>query len=618
MEKAHIYIKKILFIGICIITGYFLNLYFALFYIVPFLLLAFSLADYKITGRRPEYLFDFKRTEEYFKKGGLRELIRIVVILLAVAYNAVVWIIWGIYLIFELLTEFLYLLRNIFFWIVYGIIWFLKLFVPPLVILFKLVIHYLIKWIWWIYQISFKNIVASLRKDYYFIAAKGIILSIFTVFIFYFVGIIVEINGLIYIGVILALLPITWVFGAISLTISKSHQDTNNLSVLNSYNNGLESVRSILFYITIIVVLFIIQVLLNLLGWIPESGLSLLGVTLNLNTFITLILIFLVVITVFGVLIIPTHRLFNIFREVSIKDSVSFLEIIFRKGLQYVLLLIPSSFFSALLMVIPVIILFIALRFTLYIKDGVIDAKIGALKNAKIEAKNEIEDYIIQKRINNLTFYKSYPANIFNEIDNKSNIDYEIKNKKEELSDEEAELRLIENETAVEIEQIDDQINNELLRDANSSLVPELRNQKLILEKNLAEIKSVKKSGIRRLLIDINDLENFKLQLFIAFFFTGIWMSIFGGFVLAFVFTYLANAFYEMYLFRNDNSPSYWRLIFMEEKEKDSKQPLIGFTLLILFILLIYYLFFYINISHDFPLFNYLKGVRLSDFFKPK
>jgi len=436
-----------------------------------------------------------------------------------------------------------------------------------------------------------------------------------TVFLFYFIGIVIEINGLIYMGVILALLPVTWAFGEISLTKSKSHQDANNTSSLNSYNNGLESVRSILFYITVIIVLFIIQVLLNLLGWIPESGLSFLGVILNLNTFITIILIFLTVITIFGVIIIPTHRLFNIFREVSIKDSVLFLEIIFRKGLQYILLLIPSSFFSALLMIIPVVILFIALRFTLYIKDGVIDFRIGALKNAKTEAENEMEDYIIEKRINNLRFYKNYPINIFNEIDDRSNIDYEIRSKKEELSDEEAELRLIENETVVEIEQIDNQINNELLRDPNSSLVADLRNQKLILEQNLADIKSVKEPAIKKLLIDINDLENYKLHLFIAFFFTGVWISIFGGFVLAFVFAYLGNVFYEIYLFRNDKSPSYWRLIFMEEKEKDSKQPLIGFTLLILFILLFLYLFFYIGISLNSQLFNFLKGVRLSDFF---
>ncbi len=611
MEKAHIYIKKILFIGICIITGYFLNIYFSLYYIVPVLLLAFSLADFKITGRKPQYLFDFKRTEEYFKRGGLRDLIRIVVSMLAFAYDTLVWVIWGIYLIFELLTEFLFLLRDIFFWIIYGIIWFLKLFIPPFVILFKLIIHYLIKWNWWIYQISFRNITASLKKEYYFISAKGMVLSLFTVFIFYFIGLVVEINGLIYIGVILSLLPVTWIFGEISLTVSKGHQDTNNISALNNYNNGLESVRSILFYITVIIVLFILQVLLNLLGWIPDSGLSLLGITLNLNTFITLILFFLVIITIFGVLIIPTHRLFNIFKEVSVRDSVSFLGIIFRKGIQYMLLLIPSSFFSALLIIIPVIILFAVLRFTLFIKDEVIETRIGALNNAKIEAKNEIEEYIIQKRIDNLRFYKNYPINIFSEINNRSNIDYEIRNKKEELADEEAELKLIENETIVEIEKIDDQINNQLLRDAASSMVSDLRNQKLILEKNLAEIKSEREAGINKHIIDINDLENYKLQLLIAFFLTGVWISVFGGFVLAFVFAYLANALYEIYLFRNDSSPSYWRLIFMEEKEKDNKQPLIGFTLLVLLILLLYYLFIYINIPDNYQLFNFLKGVRL-------
>jgi len=614
MEKAYIYIKKILFIGICIISGYFLNTYLSLFLILPVLLLAFSLVDSKITGRIPEYLFNFRRTEDYFKKGGLRDLIRVPVILVAFIFNIIVWITWGIYLLFELFIDILFLVKIILFWIFYAIIWFLKLYIPPFIILYKLVIHYLIKWIWWIYQISFRNITLSLNKNYYFIAAKGIILSIFTIFIFYYIGILVEINGLIFIGIILSLLPITWVFGEISFTISKNHQESKNIKELKNYNNGLESVRSILFYITIIILLFIIQVVLNLLGWIPKSGLSLLGATLNINTFISLILIFLTVITIFGVLIIPTFRLFNIFREVSVKDSISFLGVIYRKGLQYVLLLIPSSFFSSLLIIIPTIILLIALKFSLYIKDGVIDAKINDLSNDKIEAETEIEEYKLRKRIDNLSFYKQYPGNIFRETAGRSNIGYKIRNKRDELTDEEAELKLIENETTVQIEQIENQINDELVRNENSLLVEDLRNQKLILERNFEEIRISKETKNQKLIIDIEGLENYKTQLAFALLFAGIWISIFCGLLLAFVFAYLANAFYEIYLFRNDNTPSYWKIIINEEKEKNSNQPLLGFTFLVITIILAYYFLFIIEISNIHQLFNFFNEFSLGNF----
>ncbi|MCJ7471653.1 MAG: hypothetical protein MUP02_02430, partial [Actinobacteria bacterium] len=180
MDEAYVYIKKILFIGICIITGYYLNSYFPLYFILPVLLLALSLADFKITGRKPEHLFNHRRTEEYFKRGGLRDLIRVPVILIAFIYNICVWIIWGIYLIFELFIGLLLLIKTILFWIIYAIIWFFRLYIPPVIILYKLVIHYLIKWIWWIYRISFKNMAHSLKKQHYFIAAKGTILAIFT------------------------------------------------------------------------------------------------------------------------------------------------------------------------------------------------------------------------------------------------------------------------------------------------------------------------------------------------------------------------------------------------------------------------------------------------------
>ena len=607
MEEAYVYIKKILFLGICFIAGYYLNTHISLFYVLPVLLLALSLADFKITGRKPEHLFNYRRTEEYYRKGGLRDLLRVPVVLTGFIYNMVVWVIWGVYLIFELLIGLMLLIKTILFWIIHAVIWFFRLYIPSFIILYKLVIHYLIKWIWWIYQISCRNVIHSLKKQYYFIAAKGVILSLFTIFIFYYLGILIDINGLVFIGIILSLLPITWVFGEISFAISKSRQEENNSKELTNYNNGLESVRSILFYITIIIILFVVQIMLNLLGWIPNSGFSFLGVALNINTFISIILLFLAVITLFGVIIIPTHRIFNIFREVSISDSVSFLGVIFRKGLQYILLLIPSSFFSSLLIIIPAVILIVALRFTVFIKDSVIDAKINGLTNDKIETKEEIREYEIQKRIDNLRLYKKYPQNIYREITRRSNIDYAISNKREELTDQEAELKLIENETVVEIEQIENQLNDELIRDPNSVFAQDLGNQKLILERNLEEIRNSKDIIIQKLQIDIENLDNYKIQLFIAFLFSGIWISIFCGFVLAFIFSYLANAFYEIYLFRNDNTPSYWKTIVNEEKTKNSNQPLLGFTLLILTIVAVYYLFSRLEIFNFYQVLDFIR-----------
>ena len=70
----------------------------------------------------------------------------------------------------------------------------------------------------------------------------------------------------------------------------------------------------------------------------------------------------------------------------------------------------------------------------------------------------------------------------------------------------------------------------------------------------------------------------------------------------------------KIYLFRNDNTPSYWKIIINEEKEKNSNQPLLGFTLLVITIILAYYFLFIIEISNIHQLFNFFNEFSLGNF----
>lgn len=217
MDQAYQYIKRLLVFGMCIFL-FLITVRFVPFYIsIPVLLLAFSLLHSRITGERPPHLFAFYRTDTYFKKGGLRDLIRIFVTLFGFIYDAIIWTVWGIYLVFLLFIDLLDLLKTIFYWIIHAILWFLRQFVPFIVLLYNLFIHYLVRWPWWLYQTAYFNIRYAFNKNLYRVALSGTILAVLIIFVFYYLEtILIKIPGITYIGAIISLLPITWSFGEIA------------------------------------------------------------------------------------------------------------------------------------------------------------------------------------------------------------------------------------------------------------------------------------------------------------------------------------------------------------------------------------------------------------------
>ena len=143
MEKAFQYIKRLLVFIICVILYYFSSPYVSIFVSLPVLILIFSVIHSRITGENPPHLFAYYRTEIYFKKGGLRDLIRIMVTMFGFLYDTIIWTIWGVYLVFLLLTDLIDFLKSVLYWLIHAVLWFLRQYVPFIVFLYKLFIHYI-------------------------------------------------------------------------------------------------------------------------------------------------------------------------------------------------------------------------------------------------------------------------------------------------------------------------------------------------------------------------------------------------------------------------------------------------------------------------------------------
>jgi len=595
MAKVDQYIKRLLAFLLCSLLYYFSLPYFPFFFSIPVLSLTFSLLHFRITEERPPHLFAFYRTEEYFKKGGIRDLLRILVTILGFLFDVIIWVIWGVYLVYVLFIDLLDLLKTIFFWIIHGILWIFRQYIPFVVFLYKIAIHYLIKWPWWLYRIAYRNLRFAFNGNFYRVALPGTLLAGFIIFLFYFIEIMLEgdekvLNIIKYIGIILSLLPLTWSFGEIASIRAQKTYKENYQAVKAKFQNGIEAVRSVLFYIMLFVVLVLAQLGLNLLGWIPNSGVPIGSFIFNINTLISILLLFICILIVFGVIIIPSYRIYNPFSELKFSHSATLLGTIARKFLQYITIALPSALFSAIAMVIPALIMIVVAYFTMYLKDYMVEIRVENLRSNQITTQDPVLADSYQKQIDHLIDLQQFPVNITQEMKHRGNITSELLYSKEDLKTENEEYLQVEENYEKRINPLQKEIELRLANNPADFTIDKLSSEKEQLQNQLDSFKRVKKVDIAKLNSHINYLTLKKKQIPLLYFFGGIWLVIFGGMVFAFAISYLGNVFYRIFVFKNDTKESYWLTTIAQIREKDSKQPLLGATLFIITAFLVYFM----------------------------
>jgi hypothetical protein len=579
MDKIYTYIKRLLSFSLCILIFLLSKQYVTIFISSPILLLIFSILHFRITNERPHYLFAFYRTETYFKKGGLRDLLRIFVILSGYIYDTILWLIWGIYLVFILFVDFIDFIKTILFWIIHAIIWLLLQYLPFLHLLYSVFIYYFIRWPWWLYQIAFYNLRYAFNRNSLKVSLIGTFLTVFIIFIFYFLEIYLEeVPGIIYIGIIIALLPLSWMQGEIAnIRVRKLEQEPFGL-VRNKFQNGIESVRSILFYITVFVVLLLVQLGFNLFGWIPGYGVIIGSLVFNINTFINLILIFLCVLIILGVMIIPSYRMFVPFSETSIKDTIKLIKIFPEKSLRFIAVLIPAIFYSIVVMVIPSIFVIVAYFLCITLKETVLEVRINKLKMEQSILKNPVEAYEVGKQIDQMNYLILYPSGIWQDMENRKSLKMENELYREDIEAREVELLSFKERVKKKISELDFQIKIKTSQNPSDISLSKMIAEKNVVQNQLKNYNSTQQINISKLKTDLAFLMLKTRQIPVLFFLAGLWFVIFIGLVFSFAFSYLGNVIHQVFIFRNTDTKYEWQKIIDQIKKDDRKQPLLGGT----------------------------------------
>ncbi len=588
MEKVSLYVKKIL--ALFLVFGIFWRVAITPFVTTEFeyvlltasAFLLFAFLDFRITGEKPRFLFGLNQSDAFLnKKGGFWNLFKWIVNLFGLAYDLLVWSLWGVYLLFILFADFLLLIKTILFWIIHAVIWFIRQLFPPAIFLFKMIIHYLVYWVWWIYQVAFRNMKVSVNKNFYVIALWGTIPAMFIVFLFYAIGQLVAIPELVVVSSVFAIIPLVWSYGEISALRFEQREKDDYAAVRVAFRNGFDAVRSVLFYLVIILIIIVAEIVLNLLGWIPNLSMSLLGITLNINMALSLLLVFLTVIIFFAASILPTHILYRPEHDNDLNSSLGFLQVIGRKFPRYLFAPIPSALFGSILMVIPFVVVLLAFNITEVTKDRMLDVRIEQLAK-KSKSMEALDAYRADVKIKRLEQYKAVPVmapDWFEELRSKSklrSLENELATAGDQLDMRRANFEKEMASINAEIEQVKAQGNG----GEGATGIAMLSEERIDVEEAFLNWEAHQKQCIAVLNVDLKEMKRVRFQLPILYLFVGIFFALFGGLVVAVYVAYMGNVWFEMYNFREDDKPTYWSQTIREMGEKDPNQPLLGFTFL--------------------------------------
>jgi hypothetical protein len=581
MDNVSLYIKNLIALAISFFLTAWLGRETHSLLVIPFGFLVLSFLYFKITGKKPDLLFGIPASDKFLNsKGGFWLLFKWILTFFGLIYDIVIWTITGVYVLFQIFIDILLLVKTIIFWIFHAIIWFLKLFVPPIVFLYKMFLHYFIHWIWWIYKLTFRNISISVNKNFYFTALYGAVLSVFLVLLFYGVGILVGIPQIVFVGSVFAILPVVWSYGEISALRHEQRFDASFIEVKARFSSGIDAVKAVLFYLVILLVGLLVEIAFNMLGWIPNVGFSILGLTWNINSVISLLLIFIFVILIFAEMMIPPHVVHQKDYENDSENTFKLLGVIGSKFLRYILSLVPASFFSTLLAIIPALVVGLAILLTLNIKENVLDARLSGLKT-KIYALEGVDQFKAELRADRLVYYKNYPMNLLEDFNNLK-IRNEDKNSLKENIDgaiyEFGQVEMMYNEDIASLENDISSLSGvsteeAMMRKTKAEL--SLKNKKA----DYMAWKTDRQLDIAKMKLKLKDEKGMIAQIPMVFLFTIIWLSLFVGIVLAVIMAYFGNVYYELYSFKEDGKPTYFRKIITDIYNKDKNQPLLGFTL---------------------------------------
>ena len=335
--------------------------FYCLFSLLPFAILGFLFS--KSLEREPSFLIGIDRMK------GMKNawtLLLVITAPLVFIYNTFVWAGWAFVIVAEFIAsilnkvyhflivhlinalKWLYTTLKIEFWWMVPKWVFMNIIWMPVVFSVKFLYHYTIKWGWDLYITSFQSIKGTYNYDKLKVGFKGAFYTLLILGVSIYLAELFEQETIAFVGLLLSVLPTLNSIGTIT---SMNHFEGERDHTLH----GKKVMKASLSYIiTTLIAIVTIHILL-FFSIIPDIGLTILGIAVNTNVFLSGVTLLCLLVLTFSLSIFPNHFLNND-ESNSFKESiVSYLKIIKDKGVQLVAITIPAGLWASVIVLIPAV-----------------------------------------------------------------------------------------------------------------------------------------------------------------------------------------------------------------------------------------------------------------------
>jgi len=386
----------------------------------------------KFREEKPSWLLEFEVFSN--KLQGFWTPLFIVVAPLAFLYNVACTAVYAIITLLELLIK---LLKWLYHWLwSRAFMWFWQnVIVIPIVLLAKVVWHYLILWPWRIYYQSYHTVWKSINRKTVTIGWISATAAFVIAGIFRFLSIILEVSELEYVGFVLCLIPI--IFGLGTIASMRSKDDLLGQSMSIHKKQGIASAIKATKYIVAALVIILLVSGISMTGSLNKVGIIILGVTINISHALGIVGVGVLSIIAVMVALIPGYSIAN--PKTTFRQEFVDLILLGRdKILQYALAGLFAILFTGLIAIVPTIITGLAFKGTSIVKEKVLSSPYANHQETLIEINKALmtdtlnnEKWIdkVQERVSKeqilyqLEYLSAFPKDIVKNPDVYLNVD---------------------------------------------------------------------------------------------------------------------------------------------------------------------------------------------------
>ena len=373
---------------------------------------------------KPEWALDFKAFSTKLK--GYWTPLFLLVAPLAFIYNVLATAAYAVLVLFEWGVALVRWIIGILLWIWNkGFLWYWRnVIVIPVVLVAKLLWHYVVQWPWRIYKVAYDEIKGSFDRPGMRVGWLSMSLVFALLGTGWWGAAWSGEEGVFFLSILLAEVPYLWGLGV--LASMRERGGTSELDMEAHQAVGMKTARVGMKYVAAAAAVLLAVYLVAYSGAIPVAGYVVLGVLLNVAHLATAIGIGVLLVLTLSLAVLPSYVMDGA-EESPLEEMLSLIRLGRDSVLKILVGAIPASLFGVFVGLVPVAVVLGAFLGTMALKEVAMDNMAGVVTDraAEVEATlaSDVADFsewstaisdqpVVQRRAAQIAYLTEFPLNL--------------------------------------------------------------------------------------------------------------------------------------------------------------------------------------------------------------